>query len=397
MIVVEDDPADVPSWLFGLTEMQLIVHVVPQTGPTSLDAIESAAGGSVVTSSGTRDVVLINGQNAPVITMVSGEWYRWRLVFVSVNHRATLKTTGSGCEFGVLAKDGIYVEDAPRALDYMKFSSGNRVDIVIRCTTDSTLVSDATAGPGGRRRMQHSHVAGGESVDIADAVLATIEVSGADTTSGSLGSLAFTPIRPEYLQDLRTVTVHGSKEIEVDGRDDCTINGQVWAGDGSDHLFTVYKSTYEEYTVEADDHPLHIHVNPLQVMSDDDPWNQPGDWMDVVLSNGVYRQHLADYTGSAIIHCHWFSHEDLGCMSQFTIATCPTDDPARGVLGTCSTHETLGFQTLTLILIVAMVLIVGTIIGCVAMRWRRGVLPHTEPGVEGGMHTDKDVSEDGSA
>ena len=48
-------------------------------------------------------------------------------------------------------------------------------------------------------------------------------------------------------------------------------------GDGTDNIFTVYESTYEEFTVTAAAHPIHIHVNPLQVVTDNDPWNQPGD------------------------------------------------------------------------------------------------------------------------
>lgn len=77
-------------------------------------------------------------------------------------------------------------------------------------------------------------------------------------------------------------------------------------------------------------HPVHIHVNPIQVQEDQDDWNQPGDWMDVVMSDGIYRQHLADHAGTVIVHCHWLSHEDLGCMNQFTIEECPEDDIANG-------------------------------------------------------------------
>lgn len=369
MIVLEDEASDgEPSWLLDLVEMQLIVHVVPQTGATSLDAIETAAGGSVVTSSTSADLVLVNGQNAPVVSMATGQWYRWRVLFVSINHHATLTTTGSGCEFGVLAKDGIYVEDAPRASSYIKLASGNRVDILIRCTADSTLASRSDAG-GARRRMQNGNGAGaGAATELSDTTLATIEVTGTDTSTGSLASLAFTPTRPTYLSDLRTVAVHGSKEIQIQGGGGCSINDEVWAGDGSDHLFTVYESTYEEYTVEAANHPMHIHVNPVQVQSDDDPWNAPGDWMDVVMSNGVYRQHLADHAGTVIVHCHWLSHEDLGCMSQFTIEACATDDPANGVLGTCSTHETLGLPTMAIVMIIILALL-AAVAACFALRY----------------------------
>ena len=246
--------------LLGLEELQLIVHVVPQTGPTALDAIEAASGGIVTANSGAADLVLVNGQNAPQIEMRAGQWYRWRLLFVSINHHATLTTTGSGCEFGVLAKDGIYVEDAPRALSYMKFVSGNRVDVVIRCTAGSTLASSAAAAAdaaGRRRRMQGG---GGAAAEIADMTLATIVVTGADSSDGSLADLAFTPRYPAYLEDLRSVTVHGSKEIAIAGGGGCTVNDEAWAGDGSDHMFAVYESTYEEYTVTAAAHPIHIHV-----------------------------------------------------------------------------------------------------------------------------------------
>ena len=91
-----------------------------------------------------------------------------------------------------------------------------------------------------------------------------------------MASLAFSPTRPGYLADLRTVVVHGAKELAITGGQGCDVNGNEWVGDGSDNLFTVYESTYEEFTVQAAAHPIHIHVNPLQVQTDNDDWNQPG-------------------------------------------------------------------------------------------------------------------------
>ena len=88
----------------------------------------------------------------------------------------------------------------------------------------------------------------------------------------------------------------------------------------------------------------------------------------VVLSNGVYRQHLADHAGTVIVHCHWLSHEDLGCMGQFMIESCATDDPASGVLGTCSTDEALGLEAPVIALIVVLVVLaVGA--AAVAAHW----------------------------
>lgn len=57
-------------------------------------------------------------------------------------------------------------------------------------------------------------------------------------------------------------------------------------------------------------------VNPMQVQRDNDPWNQPGDWMDVVLSTGTYRQRFLHYNGTVMVHCHWLTHEDMGCIGR---------------------------------------------------------------------------------
>ena len=55
-------------------------------------------------------------------------------------------------------------------------------------------------------------------------------------------------------------------------------------------------------------------------------------------------------------------------MSQFTIEACATDDPASGVLGTCSTHETLGLGTMTIVMIIILVLLVA-VAACFAVRY----------------------------
>jgi hypothetical protein len=46
--------------------------------------------------------------------MQAGQWFRQhcRRLFVSIDHLAAL-TTSSGCEFGVLAKGGTGIHDAP--------------------------------------------------------------------------------------------------------------------------------------------------------------------------------------------------------------------------------------------------------------------------------------------
>ena len=59
--------------------------------------------------------------------------------------------------------------------------------------------------------------------------------------------------------------------------------------------------------------------------------------MDVVLASGRFRQRFLQYTGTVIVHCHWLTHEDHGCIGQFTIKDCPEDHPP--IFGMCSKNE----------------------------------------------------------
>lgn len=91
-------------------------------------------------------------------------------------------------------------------------------------------------------------------------------------------------------------------------------------------------------SARGNDHPFHIHINPMWVMRIDVP-DENGElhnvlpepmWMDTVAipRNGgrvVFRSRFEDFVGKWVNHCHVLSHEDLGMMQ---IVEC-TDDPAR--------------------------------------------------------------------
>ena len=84
---------------------------------------------------------------------------------------------------------------------------------------------------------------------------------------------------PDYLEDLRGHEVHGAHDlhlmsddpiggeylddddshIRTTGYNGCSINGDVWLGQGQDNLFNVYAFTAEEYDVRASFHPVHVH------------------------------------------------------------------------------------------------------------------------------------------
>jgi FtsP/CotA-like multicopper oxidase with cupredoxin domain len=165
--------------------------VLSQTGTDALDAIEAASGGGLTAASGPADRVLVNGQHRPVITQARGQWYRWRVAMVSLIHHGTF--VAPGCELGLLAKDGVYLLDGPRPTEHFKMASGNRVDLLVRCSTSSTLAT-STAAAGRRLQPGGGGGGGGGGGNLAQAlpsqaVASIVVVGGASSSPSSTPSL----------------------------------------------------------------------------------------------------------------------------------------------------------------------------------------------------------------
>jgi len=82
-------------------------------------------------------------------------------------------------------------------------------------------------------------------------------------------------------------------------------------------------------SAKANDHPFHIHINPMWVIRIDVP-DENGDlhnilptpmWMDTVAiprdgGRVVFRSRFDDFVGKWVNHCHVLSHEDNGMMQE---------------------------------------------------------------------------------
>jgi len=93
-----------------------------------------------------------------------------------------------------------------------------------------------------------------------------------------------------------------------------------------------------QITGKANDHPFHIHINPIWVLRIDVP-DENGDlhnvlpeprWMDTVSipRNGgrvVFRSRFDDFVGTWVHHCHVLLHEDVGMMQ---VVECVDDSAA---------------------------------------------------------------------
>lgn len=90
-------------------------------------------------------LLLINGAPLPVITLPTAQWQRWRILYAAMQDFVLLGfVPPEACEMWLLATDGNYLAAAPRKVPNILLASGNRMDVVVRCTAHANLVSNAT-------------------------------------------------------------------------------------------------------------------------------------------------------------------------------------------------------------------------------------------------------------
>ncbi|MGK7223432.1 multicopper oxidase domain-containing protein [Kocuria flava] len=116
---------------------------------------------------------------------------------------------------------------------------------------------------------------------------------------------------------------------------------------------TVAAGSMEEWTLTNSspmDHPMHLHVWPMQVVQDGERDLTEPLWLDVanipVFGWVTVRVAFNDHGGPTVCHCHLLDHEDLGMVGTvearrtYPLQFCPTTPPPgsdRGPAGrTCS-------------------------------------------------------------
>lgn len=140
--------------------------------------------------------------------------------------------------------------------------------------------------------------------------------------------------------------VSGYREVVLDivGGPEATafrVNGQSYDDNRIDAVLPLGKSEEWRAVALIEDHPLHIHVNPFQIVSIEDPDGRDvtdpkspaydpdyaglkGEWKDTVLLKKdmrvAFRTRYQRFTGDFLIHCHIMFHGDHGMMQNLRIA-----------------------------------------------------------------------------
>ena len=258
--------------------------------------------------------MLVNGQLTPEMTAQPGERERWRIVNACVSRYLRLRLDGQ--QLTLLGIDSGRFETA-HDVDEVVLAPGNRADLLVTSSVGTSTLRTLPYDRGSAGGMMGGGFSNGEEV-----ALATLTVAG-----DSVAAQPAIPRQPAE-RDLRTATVNARRELVFamgmgggmgGGMMSPTINGRQF--DASRIDTTVQFDSVEEWLLTNTstlDHPLHLHVWPMQVIEQN---GQPVDtlmWQDVVNipARGSTRVRIAfeDFSGKTVYHCHILDHEDNGMM-----------------------------------------------------------------------------------
>jgi FtsP/CotA-like multicopper oxidase with cupredoxin domain len=269
------------------------------------------------------NIVLVNGQLNPALAAVPGERERWRIINACTGRYLRLRLDGQ--QLQLLGMDSGRFP-TPRNLDEVQLPPGNRADLLVTAMQGTAVLRALPVDRGGMGSMMGSGGASQSSADPGGTALATFTVAGAPGAAP-----APVPVQPPQ-RDLRAEPLAAWREL-VFGMGQgsgmmmmmsFTINGNVFNPGRVDT--TVSAGGVEEWTLRNTspmDHPVHLHVWPMQIMEEA---GRPADspvWQDVVnvpaRSSVRVRIAFDDFTGRSVYHCHILDHEDSGMMGLIEV------------------------------------------------------------------------------
>ena len=292
----------------------------------------------------------------PLRTVKAGDQIAWRERYC----------TGDPLQMWEIALDGLTRSNARRT-DVAVLFPGERKDMLVRLPQRGTycVVNDTTPdiikdGPTNPARMVATVEAKGThpSREDSEALLKAEMIRSAER---ALPGTAYSAVREKVIADLSdglglsSFVWHKSiADKEVTGYHEALLN---IVGEGEHESFRVNGRTYDEKRIDevlplgkaeeweavaiVDDHPLHIHVNPFQIVAiqdheghdltdpkspayDADYAGLKGEWKDTIFikedDRVLFRTRYERFTGDFLLHCHIMYHGDHGMMQNLRIA-----------------------------------------------------------------------------
>lgn len=330
------------------------------------DAAASNGQGALLTGANSAsNVMLVNGAFAPTIPMDKGRYERWRLVFtgytlwsdLQILDAATKQVTND-CELLLVAKDGVYLLEAPRIVDHIYLNSASRAELLVKCNGAKGSKYILTAG----NALVPTAFGPTTDTEQADALFSQAVLAHIEVTNDKANPIprpspeACKPLYPNYASDLQDAALTAANAMDklfignvtfTGTNNGCAINGEPYSFPTANPIPITVGLVTEWNVGKLMFHPLHVHIQPFQIIElppeiKDRPytsWFKVGDRQDTlqipVLQGPELvrvRQQPNNTPGYAVMHCHLLQHEDGGCMSVVVsncLGTNPTDTQPR--------------------------------------------------------------------
>lgn len=307
-LIVDDD--EIPT----NRERVLIVSDISLTADGAVASVTA----SEVMMGREGELLLVNGQQQPLIAARTGERERWRVLNACTSRYLRLAIPGQQVE--LLGLDMSH-EPVPGEVTEVLLAPGNRADLLVTMQAGTSEIRTLGYDRGGMGMMSRGLSGPG--------TLATLTVASETATT-----LEPVPHRPAAL-DLREKPVAARREIaftmgmgSMMGSDqnmmDLGFDGRIFDADRIDQAADA--GTVEEWLITNPtpmDHPFHLHVWPMQLIETDGQQVVEPAWRDVVnVRAGGRVRVLVDFAhnpGRSVYHCHILDHEDAGMMAVIEV------------------------------------------------------------------------------
>jgi len=317
--IIRDDEEDELGLPSGPRELPLMILdrsfdvdgslLYPAVDPTAL--VE--AGVTIGFEAGVLgDVNLVNGVPWPIFN-VEGARYRFRLLNAANARRYDLRLDPPPPDgFIQIGTDGGLLAE-PLQHDHIVMAPAQRFDVIVDFSgyqpgTNVTLVNDFGSGDMARVMRFVVGARGGGDSRIPDR-LTTIEPL--DTTAAGVIT------RTMRFNSGQLTTDHG------DGHG-WLINSEPFSPDVAE-AFPALDSVEVWRLISDFHHPVHLHLNPFQVLSRGSGGPGPYDigWKDTVdllpWEQVAIAARFDGFRGRYVFHCHNLEHEDMAMMSNFVV------------------------------------------------------------------------------
>ncbi len=301
--IVVEDPADLPV----ARERVLVISDITLDGAGRLDVPSGMA--QMMGREG--ELVLVNGQFRPSLSARPGERERWRIVNACAARYVRLRLDGQ--QLDLLGIDsGRYAE--PRPVEEIVLATGNRADVLVTASAGSSDLEVRGVDRGGMGGM----MGGSSSGDVG--TVASLEVSGRPVAAAAPIPAQREPrdlrgVEPAARRRL-TFAMGGGMGLRAMS---FTIDGREFDPDRVDQ--EVALGTVEEWVIgntSPMDHPMHLHVWPMQIVAEGGHPVDDVRWQDVVNvpagGDVTVRVAFDRFGGRTVYHCHILDHEDRGMM-----------------------------------------------------------------------------------